>query len=404
MDYNAHKVSEAIFEGFLNGNKGSLTLSTLQNFFNETIENFSEKWVLILDDQYDCNDFSVPSTHRLYGHKYCVLMDYKTKSSYKIGIPNPKDITSIANRQKSIIIYERQFLSTEKINTLFQKYLRNNKSGYMVSDLKYILIHTFSVLFQQEKTSYFSAIKIQSDSKKSKAAFFEVDDVFLSYNIDEESIESDKESVLKKLKSLFKIQDAKRKDILFKKCSNQKLVLLINFSLYLFDLMKAINEYVRGYALVNLDWEIWEVPRFRHFNSTLLKDFRDTTITEDTLKLVREKISEKIEDLNEEDSLRRKINSGIGFKSYEFRLKEFLFKLQLKTKDIFSQTISQIRKFVKRGIQKCINLVKKTWFHVPLAYVILSILSAFFQAWFSGDIKPSDVWSKLSAFFSSLVQ
>ena len=78
--------------------------------------------------------------------------------------------------------------------------------------------------------------------------------------------------------------------------------------------MKAMNEYVRGYALVNLDWETWETPCFWHFNSTLLQDFRETTITEGTLKLVREKISEKIEEINEEDSLRRKINSGIGFK------------------------------------------------------------------------------------------
>lgn len=92
MNYNAHKVSDTIFKGFLNGDKELLTLKTLQNLFNETIENFSEKWILILDDQYDCYDFSLPSTHRLIGHKYFILMDYKTNAFYKIGIVLPPEI------------------------------------------------------------------------------------------------------------------------------------------------------------------------------------------------------------------------------------------------------------------------------------------------------------------------
>ena len=403
MDYTAHKVNKLIFEGFLNGDKESLTLNTLQNFFNETIENFSEKWILILDDQYNCGDFSVPATHRLYGHKYCVLMDYETNSYYKIGIPNPIDITSIENRQKSIIIYKKRSLLLKDIDTVFQKYLKNNKSSYIVSDLKYILIHTFSLLFQQEKASYFRTIKTQLDSKESKEAFFEVDDIFLSYNIDEKSIESDKESVFKKLNVLFKIQNVNRKDILLKGYSNQELILFINLSLDIFDLMEAINEYVRGDALVYLDWGTWESPCFRHFNSTLLKDFRDTTITNDTLKLVREKILGKMEEINDKASqfkefsnnqnykpysiLRRKKNSRNGFKSFEFRSKEFLVKLQLKTKVIFSKTFSQIGKFVKKLYQKFINLVRKPWIHIPLAYVILSIISGFFQAWFNSKFK-----------------
>lgn len=252
MDYTAHKVNDTIFKGFLNGDQKSLTLKTLQNLFNETIENFSEKWILILDDQYNCDDFSVPATHRRYGHKYFILLDYGTKFYYKIGVPNPKDITSIENRRKSIVIYKRQSLLPKDIDTVFHKYLKNNRRNYIVSDLKYILIHTFSLLFEQEKTGYFRAINAQSDSKKSKENFSEVDDVFLSYNIDEESIERDKESVLKKLKGLFKIQEANKKDVLFKKYSNQDLIILINLSLDIFDLMKSINEYIRGDALIYL--------------------------------------------------------------------------------------------------------------------------------------------------------
>ena len=241
------------------------------------------------------------------------------------------------------------------------------------------------------------------DSKESKEAFFEVDDIFLSYNIDEKSIESDKESVFKKLNVLFKIQNVNRKDILLKGYSNQELILFINLSLDIFDLMEAINEYVRGDALVYLDWGTWESPCFRHFNSTLLKDFRDTTITNDTLKLVREKISGKMEEINDKASqfkefsnnqnykpysiLRRKKNSRNGFKSFKFRSKEFLVKLQLKTKVIFSKTFSQIGKFVKKLYQKFINLVRKPWIHIPLAYVILSIISGFFQAWFNSKFK-----------------
>lgn len=163
--------------------------------------------------------------------------------------------------------------------------------------------------------------------------------------------------------------------------------------------MKSINEYIRGDALIYLDWGTWETPCFRYFNSTLLKDFRDTTITEDTLKLVREKISEKIEEINEENPLGRKINSGTGFKSYEFRLKELLAKLQVKTKTIFSLTISRIGKLVKKHCQNFIVFVKKRWFHIPLAYVILSVLSAFFQASFNGDIKPFGLFTKLFDFF-----
>ena len=95
MDYNAHEVSATIFKGFLNGDKALLTLKTLQNLFNETIENFSESWILILDDQYDCHDFSGPATHRAYGYKYFILMDYKTEVFYKIGIPNPTKVWTI---------------------------------------------------------------------------------------------------------------------------------------------------------------------------------------------------------------------------------------------------------------------------------------------------------------------
>ena len=255
MDYIAHKVNKSILEGFLNGDKKSLTLNTLQNFFYETIENFSEKWILILEDQYDCYDFSVPASHRFYGHKYCILMDYKTNFCYKIGIPNPKDITSIENRQKSIIIYNGRSISSQEIDTVFQKYLTNNKGTYIVSDLKWILIHTFSLLFQQEKENFFQTMKARSDSKESKKAFFEIDDVFVSYNIDENNIEDDKELVFKKFKRLFKIQNVNRKDILFKNYSNQELIFLINLSLGIFDLMRAINEYIRGdcTATGNLD-------------------------------------------------------------------------------------------------------------------------------------------------------
>ena len=147
--------------------------------------------------------------------------------------------------------------------------------------------------------------------------------------------------------------------------------------------------------------------RFDEFNSVLLKDFKDKTITEALFKLVGERISEKIKEVNEDSSLRTKIDSGSGFKSYEFRLKEFLAKLKIKTKKIkaiFSLTISRIGEFVKKHCRNFIVLIKKPWFHVPLAYVILSILSAFFEALFNGNIKLSDVWSTLSAFFSSLVQ
>ena len=207
MDYHAYKVNETIFKGFLNGNKETLTLSTLQNFFNETIENFSEKWILILDDKNDCDDFSTLSTSGLYGHKYCILMDYMTNSYYKIGIPNPKDITSIENRQKSIIIHNGRSISSKEIDAVFQEYIKNNKNSYIVSDLKYILICTFSLLFQQEKERYYQTMQSRPDSKECKKDFFEVDfdvnDVFVSYNIDENSIESDKESVFKKLKVLF---------------------------------------------------------------------------------------------------------------------------------------------------------------------------------------------------------
>ena len=405
MDYTAHKVNKLIFEGFLNGDRESLTLNTLQNFFNETIENFSEKWILILDDQYNCDDFSVPATHRRSGHKYCVLMDYKTKSLYKIGIPNPKDITSLESRRKSIIIYQRRSFLYNEIGIVFQKYLKNNEGSYIVSDLKYILIHTFSSLFEQEKSDYFRSIKTQSNSKKFKESFFEVDDVFLSYNIDEESIERDKESVFRKLKGLFEIQSVNRKDILLKDYSNQELILLTDLSSRIFDLMRAINEYIRGDASVYLTWDNVGGPfRFQNFNSTLLKVFKDTTITEDTLKLVKERISGKIEEIKGNSSLRRKIDSGSGFKSYEFRLKEFLVKLQVTTKAVFSLTVSQIGKFVKKHCRNFIVLIKKPWFHIPLAYVILSILSAFFEAWFNGNIKLSDVWSTLSTFFSNLVQ
>ena len=155
MNYNAHKVNNTIFKGFLNRDKESLTLKTLQNLFSETIENFSEKWILILDDQYNCNDFSVPATHRLYGHKYFILLDYKTKSGYKIGIPNPKDIDSLENRQKSIIIYKGRSFSSKEVGVVLQKYLKNNKGSYIVSDRKYILIDTFSLLFEHEKENYF---------------------------------------------------------------------------------------------------------------------------------------------------------------------------------------------------------------------------------------------------------
>ena len=403
MDYHAYKVNETIFKGFLNGNKETLTLSTLQNFFNEMIENISETWILIHDDQYHRDDFSVLSGQRLYGHKYCILMDYGTKSCYKIGIPNPKNITSIENRQKSIIIYKKRSLLLKDIDTVFQKYLKNNKSSYIVSDLKYILIHTFSLLFQQEKASYFRTIKTQLDSKESKEAFFEVDDIFLSYNIDEKSIESDKESVFKKLNVLFKIQNVNRKDILLKGYSNQELILFINLSLDIFDLMEAINEYVRGDALVYLDWGTWESPCFRHFNSTLLKDFRDTTITNDTLKLVREIILVNIDEINELSSqfkelsnnqnkfsysiLRRKKYSGNGFKSFEFRSKEFIYKLQLKIKDFFAKINSVSKKNVQKTVRKGKKILSITWVQILLGYITLSIISGFFQAWFNSKFK-----------------
>jgi len=404
MNYTAHKVNKLIFEGFLNGDQESLTLNTLQNLFNKTIENFSEEWILILDDQYECSDFSVPASHRFYGHKYYVLMDYKTNFCYRIGIPNPKDIASIESRQKFIIIYKGRSISSQEIDTVFQKYLMNNKGTYIVSGLKSILIHTFSLLFQQKKENYYQTMQSRPDTKECKTDFFqvdfEVDDVLVSYNVDEDSIVSDKESIFKELKGLFKIQNANRKEILLKDYSSQEILLLINLSLGIFDLMRAINEYIRGDASVYLKWEHWGRPfRFDRFNSIILKDFKDEATTEDTLKLVRERISEKVKEINEDSSLRRKINSGIGFKSYEFRLKEFLAKLQVTTKVVFSVTISRIGKFVKKRYRNFVGLLKKRWFHIPLAYVILSVLSAFFQASFNGDIKPFGLFIKLFDFF-----
>lgn len=407
MAYHAHKVNETIFTGFLNGDKESLTLNTLQNFFNETIENFSEKWILILDDQYDSQEFSTLVGERLYGHKYCILMDYKTKISYSIGIPNPKDTNSIENRQKSIIIYEPCPFCFKEMYSVFQEYLKNDKGSYIGSDIKYILIRTFSLAFKTKKGDYFSTTKTQSGSTENIEVFLNVDDVFVSYNIDEESIENDKLLVFKKFKRLLKIQEVNRKDILLKNYPIQKLISLIDLSLDIFDLMKGINEYIRGDALLYLDWGTWETPCFQQFNSTLLKDFRDETITEDTLKLVRKRISQKIEEIDELGSqfkelannqnkfsysiLRRKKQSGNGFKNFEFLSKEFLYKLQLKTKDIFSKTISQTGQFGKKCVQKCVYLVKKPWFHIPLAYVILSILSALFQALF--NIKLPDFFN-----------
>ena len=406
----AYKVDETIFRGILNGDRESLTLSTLQNFFNETIKNFSEKWILILDDQNDCYDFSVPSGHRFLGHKYCILTDYETKSRYKIGIPNPKGITSIENRQKFVIIYERQSLSSENIDTLFQKYLKNNKSNYIVSDLKYILIDTFSALFEKEKDRYIQTMKNRPDSRKPELIFSEIYDTFASYNIDEKSIASDKESLFKKLKGLFELQSVNRKDILFKDYSTQKLILLIDFGLDTFDLMRTINEYVRGDALAHLDREDRRRRSyyFNYFNSILLEDFRDKAITEDTLKIVRERISEKIEDIQEKGSqfkelannqnkfsyfiLRRKKHSGNGFKSFEFRSKEFLYKLQLKTKGIFSETISRIKQFGKKCVQTGGKLIRITWIQVLIGYIALSALTGFFQALFNGDIKLSDLF------------
>ena len=165
-----------------------------------------------------------------------------------------------------------------------------------------------------------------------------------------------------------------------------------------------------------LEWGTFETPRFQYFNSTLLKDFRDTTITKDNLKLVRERISDKIEKINEDASqfrelsnnqnkfsysiLRRKKHSGNGFNSFEFRSKEFLAKLQVQTKVVFSLTISQTAKSVKilyQGFINFINLVRKPWIHIPLAYVILSYLTALFQASFNDDFKYSNhfkwVWN-----------
>ena len=398
MDFHAHKVNETFFKAFLNGNKEILTLNTLQNFFNETIEDFSEKWILILDDKNDSDDFSTLSTSGLYGHKYCILMDYKTNSYFKIGIPNPKDITSIEDRQKSIIIYNGRPISIKEIDAVFQEYLKNNKSSYIVSDLKYILVSTFSLLFQQEKEKYSQTMHSRQDLKECKKNFFEVDfdvdDVFVSYNIDENSIESDKESIFKKLKVLVKIQNVYRKDILLKDHSNQKLIHLINLSLDIFDLMRAINEYIRGDASVYLQWKRSSF-RFNQFNSTLLEDFRGDNITEGTLKLVRERISEKIEEINENASqfkelsnnqntvsysiLRWKKQSDNGFKSFEFRSKEFLYKSQLKIKGISSKTFSLLKKFGKKRVQQCKNLGSKTWVQILIGYVVLSALSGFFK-------------------------
>ena len=409
MDYNPYKVNETIFRGLLNENKELLTLNTLQNFFNEngTIENFSEKWILILDDQYNCNDFSVPASHCFYGHKYYVLMDYKTNFCYKIGIPNPKDIASIESRQKFIIIYKGRSISSEEINTVFQKYLMSNKGTYIVAGLKSILIQTFSLLFQQKKENYYQTMQSRPDTKECKTDFFEVDfevdDVLISYNTDENSIVSDKESIFKELKGLFKIQNANRKEILLKDYSSQEILLLINLSLGIFDLMRAINEYIRGDASVYFDWKNGgQSFRFDHFNSILLKDFKDETMTEDTLKSVREIISEKVKEINEDSLLRRKINSGIGFKSYEFRLKEFLAKLQSKIKKFLVGTILKSRNMRKKYVQKGKNLLSKSWFQILIGYVALSILSAFFQAWFNGNIKLSDLWSMLSDLWSML--
>ena len=165
--------------------------------------------------------------------------------------------------------------------------------------------------------------------------------------------------------------------------------------------MRAINEYIRGDASLYLEWKITGFPlRFDEFNSTLIKDFRDKKMTEDTLKLVRKRTSVKIEEIDEMGSqlfkelsnnqnnisysiLRRKKHSGNGFKSFEFRSKELLVKLQLKTKYIFSETISQIRKFGKKGVQKCINFARKTWFQILIGYLVFSIISGFFQALFN---------------------
>ena len=362
MDYTAHKVNKLIFEGFLNGDRESLTLNTLQNFFNETIENFSEKWILILNDQYDCYDFSLPATHRFYGHKYFILLDYVTKSCYKIGIPNPKDRTSIESRQKSIIIYNSISFSSKETNIVFQKYLKNNKNSYIVSDLKYILIFTFSLLFEDEKEKYSQIImRTRPDLKESKLTFSEVDNTFVLYNVDEENLRDYKERIFKRLKSLFKIQNANRKDILLKDYSNQELMLLIDLSLGIFDLIRSINEYIRGDTSLYLEWKNIGYPlRFDEFNSGLLEDFKDKAIAEAPLKLIRERISEKIKEINEDSSLRRKIDSDSGFKNYEFRLKEFLAKLQVKTKVIFFCNYLSNRKVCQKTLSKFHCSCKKT--------------------------------------------
>ena len=65
-------------------------------------------------------------------------------------------------------------------------------------------------------------MKTQLDSVESKEALFQGDDVFVSYNIDDESIENDKVLILKKLRNLLKMQTVNRKDLLLKKLFNSR--------------------------------------------------------------------------------------------------------------------------------------------------------------------------------------
>ncbi|MCY3721827.1 MAG: hypothetical protein OXG97_06365 [Candidatus Poribacteria bacterium] len=391
MKRKAYSVDEKLFGLLREENFDKLNTGELQKLFDNSPHEISDKWVFISDKtereyQKEFENYQIGFFFRyqgLYGYRYFSLVDYENNSTYKIGIPDVSSSDDGVDRQKCVTIELESDDIIDVKKYVFNKLASGTQiTNYLINNKKQVLIKSFTDFFHDEFG------KIQNQAKRNHSPTEDKDPFFVTYNVDPEQFQDHKNVVAEKLHILKDIMDINIKEVFFKPYADKDLIALINMETKTMDLVRAINEYIRGDASLYLEWG--DPVRYNRFDSQMLSQYREEEVNTDNIKNVEQLIASEIRgfsgDWYDNESL------VLSSKScFYFRSRQLIDKICNLLRDFVSFIYNNILKILKLGFQKLYRCCKKifsyipknTWIQIALSYTFLAIVTGAFQALFS---------------------
>ena len=386
----AYSVDESLFNLLLEENFDKLSTGELQTLFDNLPYEISDKWVFISDKterQYQ-SEFENHKVDyffyysRLIGYKYFSLIDYRSGSTYKIGIPDISRSDDVRDRQKSVTIVERNTSSEDIMEIkkyVFERLANETQiNNYLVNNVKQVLIKSFIGFFDYEFGRVQNQVKQNNSPTEDKNPFF------VTYNVDLKQFQEHKNVVAGKLHTLKDIMDINIKEVFFKPYTNEDIIALINIEIKTMDLIRAINEYVRADACLYLQWP--DHVRYNRFNSQMLSEYREREAGKENIKNAEQIILDELRNFSNDwyDNDFLILSSK---NSFYFRSRQRIDRMYNSLRGFVSFIYNNI---LKLSFQKLCGCCKKilsyirqnTWIQIVIGYTLLSIFTGFCQAIF----------------------